>query len=127
VSRFTEFLTTDGEKPWRHRDEEFVARQVSRAELVEKWERGWSVLFATLGALTDQHLSQTVHIRRQKLLIVEALHRSLAHVSYHVGQIVLLAKVARGDAWGSLSIPLGQSERYNQAPDKDKPAPAVEK
>src|SRR5262245_31376594 len=82
VSRFTEFLTSDGEKPWRHRDEEFVARDVSRAELLEKWERGWSVLFATLGALTDEHVSHTVHIRRQPLSVVEALHRSLAHVSY---------------------------------------------
>lgn len=127
VSRFTEFLTSDGEKPWRHRDEEFVPRQVTRAELLEKWERGWSVLFATFGALTDAHLPQVVHIRRQPLQVVEALHRSLAHVSYHVGQIVLVAKTARGDTWRSLSIPLGQSERYNQAPGKDRPAPAPEK
>ena len=127
VSRFTDFLTTDGDKPWRHRDEEFVVRRVSRAELQEKWERGWTVLFATLGTLTDEHLSHTVHIRRQPLPVVEALHRSLAHLSYHVGQIVLLAKSARGDSWRSLSIPLGQSERYNQTPDKDKPARAVEK
>ena len=127
VSRFTEFLTSDGEKPWRHRDEEFVAREVSRHELVEKWERGWSVLFATLGTLTDEQLSHVVHIRRQPLPVVESLHRALAHVAYHVGQIVLIAKTARGGAWRSLSIPLGQSEQYTHAPVKDKPASALEK
>lgn len=113
VSRFTDFLTTDGEKPWRHRDEEFDRRDVTRAELLEKWERGWSVLFETLTALSDADLSRTVHIRAQPIQVVEALHRALAHVSYHVGQIVLVARAARGEGWRYLSIPPGQSETYN--------------
>ena len=122
ASRFTDFLTTDGEKPWRHRDEEFVERTVGRTELLEKWERGWSVLFATLADLTDADLAKTVHIRAQPVAVVEALHRALAHVSYHVGQIVLLGRVAAGEGWQYLSIPPGQSESYNRGAVKDRPA-----
>lgn len=120
ASRFTDFLTTDGEKPWRHRDEEFVERAVSRSELLEKWERGWSVLFQTLASLTDANLSGSVTIRRQPASVLEALHRSMAHVSYHVGQIVYLGKSIRGEAWSYLSIPPGQSETYNQDPKRRK-------
>lgn len=114
-SRFTDFLTADGEKPWRHRDEEFESRAVSRVELLEKWERGWAVLLGALADLTDDQLTRTVTIRRQPLQVHEALHRSLAHASYHVGQIVYIAKTFRGDAWRSLSIPRGQSEAANRA------------
>jgi uncharacterized damage-inducible protein DinB len=113
-SRFTDFLTTDGEKPWRMRDEEFEPRRVSRAELQEKWEQGWTVLLASLSDLTDAHLDQPVTIRGQKLSVHDALHRSLAHTSYHAGQIVFIAKAFRGDAWTSLSIPPGQSAAYNK-------------
>lgn len=115
TSRFTDFLTTDGEKPWRHRDEEFDRREVSRAELNDKWERGWSVAFAAIGALTDADLSRVVHIRAQPVRVADALHRALAHVSYHVGQIVLLARASRGGAWRYLSIPPGQSDAFNKA------------
>ena len=114
-SRFTDFLTSDGEKPWRDRDSEFVARHVTRAELQAKWEEGWRVLFAVLADLADADLERTVTIRAQSLTVVEALHRSLAHTSYHVGQIVYVAKALRGADWQSLSIPPGQSARYNQA------------
>jgi len=114
-SRFTNFLTEDGEKPWRKREEEFDTRQVSRPELLAKWEAGWQPLFAALAGLTDDDLDRTVTIRGQALAVHEALHRSLAHTSYHVGQIVLLAKEARGSAWKSLSIPRGQSDAYNRA------------
>jgi hypothetical protein len=110
-SRFTDFLTADGEKPWRGRDEEFVARTVNRAELLERWEDGWRVLFTTLGALKDDDLKRSVTIRRQPLTVCEALHRSLGHVSYHVGQIVYIAKSTRGAAWTFMSIPPGQSEK----------------
>src|SRR6185436_21143865 len=96
-SRFTDFLTSDGEKPWRHRDEEFESRAVSRVELVEKWERGWAVLFGTLADLTDDQLNQTVTIRREPFLVHQALLRLLAHASYHVGQIVYIAKSLRGN------------------------------
>jgi uncharacterized damage-inducible protein DinB len=115
-SRFTDFLTTDGEKPWRRRDEEFDARQVTRQELLEKWEAGWRVLLATLAELDDGQLGRTITIRGQALRVDEALHRSLAHTAYHCGQIVLLAKNARGAAWRSLSIPRGKSDEANKNP-----------
>jgi len=120
-SRFTDFLTTDGEKPWRKRDEEFEPRAVTREELFAKWEDGWRVLLATLDSLTDDDLERTVLIRGQNLLVREALLRALAHASYHVGQIVYAAKVALGDQWTYLSIPPGQSDQYNQQPTLDRP------
>lgn len=113
-SRFTDFLTTDGEKPWRRRDEEFAARKVTHAELQAKWEAGWNTLLRALEELDDTHLDHAVIIRGQPLSVIEALHRALAHCSYHVGQIVYVAKAFRGDQWSSLSIPLGQSEAYNR-------------
>jgi len=119
-SRFTDFLTSDGEKPWRRRDEEFEGRSVSRSELIEKWEQGWATLLGALGQLGDEHLAATVTIRGQSLRVHEALHRSLAHLAYHVGQIVYVARALRGDAWRYLSIPPGQSDAYNQAPTKEK-------
>jgi len=109
TSRFTDFLTSDGEKPWRDRDSEFLARQVKRAELQAKWEDGWRVLFAALSALTDADLAKPVTIRGQPHTVAEALHRSLAHTSYHVGQIVFVAKALRGADWRYLTIPPGQS------------------
>lgn len=121
-SRFTDFLTTDGEKPWRQREEEFKARTVTRPELLAKWSEGWDVLLGALSSLTDQQLQRTVTIRSQPLLVHEALHRSLAHLSYHVGQIVYVAKAMRGKDWKYLSIPPGKSDAYNQAPTSEKPA-----
>lgn len=120
-SRFTDFLTSDGEKPWRQREEEFQARTVSRDELAAKWEQGWEVLLQTLGTLQDEQLRETVTIRRQPLTVHEALHRSLAHTSYHVGQIVYLAKSIRGESWKYLSIPPGGSAAYNRDGTKDRP------
>lgn len=111
-SRFTDFLTSDGEKPWRNRDEEFDDRAVSRAEFLAKWDGGWAVLFAALDTLTDANLRDTITIRGQALKVHEALHRSVAHTAYHVGQMLYLAKTFRGDAWTSLSIPRGQSPTY---------------
>jgi Protein of unknown function (DUF1572) len=116
-SRFTDFRTADGEKAWRNRDEEFAERPVTREQLLEKWESGWQVLFAALDALTDDDLHQTITIRRQPLAIHQALHRSLAHTSYHVGQIVYVAKGFRGAGWRSLSIPKGASAAYMQGTD----------
>ena len=108
-SRFTDFLIADGEKPWRDRDAEFKSRRVTKSELLEKWEEGWGVLFATLRDLTDSDLGRSVTIRGYPLSAAEALHRSLAHISYHVGQIVFIAKAMRGKEWENLSIPPGQS------------------
>ena len=99
ASRFTDFLRSDGEKLWRHREEEFADRTVTRDELLVKWEQGWTVLFEALAGLTDEHLTQQVTIRGQSLAVHDALHRSLAHTSYHVGQIVYLARSLRGDDW----------------------------
>ena len=121
-SRFTDFLTTDGEKPWRQREEEFRARTVGRPELLTKWEEGWQPLLDTLDKLSDSDLTRTITIRGQPLRVDEALHRSLAHLSYHVGQIVYLAKSFRGKDWKYLSIPPGQSDQYSKAPTRDKAA-----
>ncbi len=112
-SRFTEFRTSDGEKPWRDRDEEFVLRTVTKTALLEKWERGWRALLTAISELTDADLLHTVTIRRQQLRIDQALQRSLAHTAYHIGQVVFLAKQIRSGGWQCLSIPLGGSAAHN--------------
>ena len=121
-SRFTDFLTTDGEKPWRHREEEFHRRAVTRDELLAKWRLGWDALDRALAGLTDDHLTDAVTIRGQALPVHDALHRSVTHASYHVGQIVYLAKALRGADWQYLSIAPGQSEAYNRAPTLERPS-----
>lgn len=121
-SRFTDFPDSDGEKPWRNRDEEFWPRpDVSRAEVIEKWNEGWGILLAALAPLSDADLSRTVVIRGEKSQVHDALHRLLAHTSYHVGQIVYLAKAFRASDWECLTIPLGKSAEYNQNPTHEKP------
>ena len=119
-SRFTDFLTTDGEKPWRKRDAEFEERNLTKSKLLQLWDDGWLVLFTTLDELSDDDLDKTVTIREKELTVADALHRSLAHVSYHVGQIVYIARMIVGKEWKSLSIPRGGSNAYNQNPDKEK-------
>jgi len=116
-SRFTDFETADGEKPWRNRDEEFEPRTVSRAEVMAKWDDGWQVVFAVLDRLTDDTLHKVVTIRQQPLTIHQALHRSMAHTSYHVGQMVYIAKALRGSGWRTLSIPRGASQEFFQKAD----------
>jgi uncharacterized damage-inducible protein DinB len=124
ASRFTDFLTSDGEKPWRDRESEFERRPATRTELMEGWARGWRILYAALDSMTDGDLDKTVTIRGQPLTVREALHRSLAHTSYHVGQVVYLAKSRRGPAWRYLSVPPGRSSAYNRNPVHEK-APRV--
>jgi uncharacterized damage-inducible protein DinB len=119
-SRFTNFLTEDGEKPWRIRDEEFEEKLEGRALLLEKWDESWKILFDQLDALKDSDLDKMVKIRGKELTICDALQRSLAHTSYHVGQIVLLARVYVGSKWQSLSIPRGKSQEYNLNPTKER-------
>ena len=121
-SRFTDFLTSDGEKPWRHREEEFSRRAITKDELLAYWEGGWAVVLETLRDLSDADLDREVTIRGQPLLVVEALHRSLAHASYHVGQIVFQARGLKGTGWRWLSIPPGQSDQYNARPTMEKAA-----
>jgi hypothetical protein len=113
-SRFTDFLTTDGEKPWRDRESEFAARAVTSAELTAKWEEGWSAALGAIAALSDADLARTVTIRTQPLSVLTALQRSLAHTSYHVGQIVFLARLLAGGGWQWLTIPPGQSDAFNR-------------
>jgi hypothetical protein len=121
-SRFTEFLTADGEKPWRNRDDEFQPRPgITRTELLEKWDEGWATLFASLASLTDDDLFKTVVIRNEQFRAHEALHRLMAHASYHVGQMVYLGKAIRSGDWNCLSIPLGQSQAYNSNPVGQRP------
>ena len=114
-SRFTDFRTSDGEKPWRNRDDEFETASLSRPQLLDGWDEGWRVLFEAVGGLTEADLSATVTVRNQPMRIDEALHRSLAHAAYHVGQIVYVAKAMRSEAWKCLSIPRGGSQAHNQA------------
>ena len=125
LSRFTDFLTSDGEKPWRHRETEFEDRHVSRGELVEKWRAAWKTLFDAMDPLTDEELTRSVTIRGQSLTVCEALHRSLAHTSYHVGQMTYIGKMLRGEEWMYLTIPPGGSAEYNANPVLEKgPEPA---
>lgn len=112
-SRWTDFLTTDGEKPWREREAEFAADITTRAELLEKWEAGWQCLFTALDSLDEADLGRTVYIRNMGHTVVEAINRQLTHYAYHVGQIVYLGQQQRGSDWKSLSIPRGQSAAYN--------------
>jgi uncharacterized damage-inducible protein DinB len=115
ASRWTDFLTTDGEKPWRNRDDEFVDTFRSPAELLESWERGWTVLFAALKSLTPEDMAKTVTIRGEPHTVPLALARSLGHTCYHIGQIVQLARHYAGEKWTTLTIPRGGSEQFNQA------------
>lgn len=113
-SRWTDFLTTDGEKPDRDRDGEFVGAPVRRAELLAMWEDGWRRLFAAIEPLSDADLGRTITIRGEPHSVLQAINRQLGHLSYHVGQIVLLAKHFAGDRWQSLSVPRNQSAEFNR-------------
>jgi len=115
LSRWTDFLTTDGEKEWRNRDTEFETdKNVSRAELNKMWEDGWALFFRTLDSLTDADLDKKVKIRGEEHTVLEALQRQTAHYSYHIGQIVYLAKACKDKNWASLSIPKGKSKEFNE-------------
>ena len=123
-SRFTDFLTSDGEKPWRDREDEFAVRDASPHEVQAKWERGWAVLLAALAELDDDGLQRMVTIRDVGLTIAEALHRSLAHTASHVGQMTYVGKMLRGPKWKYLTIPPGGSTAYNRNPTMEKPPDA---
>ena len=113
-SRFTDFLTSDGEKPDRNRDGEFeMPAAASRAEVLKWWQTAFGVALASIEALKPEDLDRTIYIRREPFLVVEALNRSITHTAYHVGQIVYVARHLAGPAWKSLSIPKGQSAQYS--------------
>lgn len=113
ASRFTNFLTSDGEKPWRDREAEFAERAYTRAEVDRMWAEGFTVLETALVALTEADLGRKVTIRDQPLTVHAALSRSVAHLAYHVGQLVLLARQLADAPWQSLSIPRGKSAAFN--------------
>jgi hypothetical protein len=116
ISRWTDFLTSDGEKPGRDRDEEFAepAGPVFRADVLALWDRGWSCVFSALEGLTDADLGRTVYIRTEPHSVFEAINRQTAHYAYHVGQIVLLAKHVKGPDWKYITIPRGRSDQFNR-------------
>lgn len=105
LSRWTNFLTEDGEKQWRKRDEEFEVTGFTKEKLIQLWEEGWQLVFKTIESLADEDCSKTVFIRNKPLIVIGAINRQLAHYAYHVGQIVLLAKVLKKNSWLTLSIP----------------------
>ncbi|MEM6722527.1 MAG: DUF1572 domain-containing protein [Bacteroidota bacterium] len=112
-SRWTDFLTSDGEKPWRDRDGEFEDRLKDRKAVETAWESGWECLFGAIRPLTDEDLAQTIYIRNMGHTVTEAINRQLAHYAYHIGQIVFLGRQLKGPSWQSLSIPKGGSKTYN--------------
>lgn len=114
LSRWTDFLSADGEKDWRQRDQEFEAIIKDREELLRKWKEGWSCLFTALSSVNEENFDQKIFIRNQAHTIVEAVNRQLAHYAYHIGQIVYIGKLRKYDAWNSLSIARGQSKQFNR-------------
>jgi hypothetical protein len=114
LSRWTDFLTTDGEKDWRNRDAEFETNITNRQEMLEYWNKGWNCLFDAINSLTETDLEKTIYIRNEGHTVVEAINRQLAHYPYHVGQIIFLAKMLSTNEWKSLSIPKNKSQDYNQ-------------
>ena len=113
LSRWTNFLTMDGEKEWRNREDEFENNIKSKATLTDIWNKGWNCLFDALHSLTENDLQKEIFIRNQGHTIMEAINRQLAHYPYHIGQIVFIGKMLNNDQWLSLSIPKGQSQKYN--------------
>jgi len=105
ISRWTDLLTSDGEKSWRHRDEEFEVFLSNSHELLDKWNAGWNCLFETLGSLTEDDLQKTIYIRSEPHTVLDSINRQLAHCAYHIGQIVFVGKMVAADGWTSLSTP----------------------
>ncbi|HYL91609.1 MAG TPA: DUF1572 family protein [Alphaproteobacteria bacterium] len=120
-SRWTDFLTTDGEKPDRDRDQEFILTAAdTRAELMRRWEASWETVFSTIAGLKPEDLHRTIYIRQDPHTVIQALHRSLTHVVAHIGQIVYLGKHLRGAQWKTLSVPRGKSKEFNALRPEDR-------
>ena len=114
LSRWTNFLTEDGEKEWRKRDEEFEEQQFSRQQLLDKWNEGWNIFLDTLESLKEEDLVKTITVRTQPLVVIDAINRQMAHYSSHVGQIIYIGRWIRSDEWKTLSIPKGNSQQFNK-------------
>lgn len=114
LSRWTNFYTEDGEKEWRHRDTEFEDTYNSKTEMINAWEKGWDCLFEVIDPLKEEDLERIIYIRNEGHSVLEAINRQLCHYSYHVGQLVYVGKLIKGEQWKSLSIPKNQSAIYNK-------------
>lgn len=114
LSRWTDFLTTDGEKEWRSRDNEFNDQNLTKQQLIELWQKGWDCCLNTLNSLTEDDLMKTIHIRSNELIAIDAINRQLTHYPSHVGQIMYIGKIIKNKNWQNLSIAKGHSDAYNQ-------------
>lgn len=115
ISRWTNFLTEDGEKPTRNRDNEFEIHHYTKAQLLQQWEDGWICFLQALQSLTPNDLSKTIYIRQEPLTVTDAINRQLAHYPYHIGQIVYIGRMIKDGQWTNLSIEKGQSDAYNKS------------
>jgi hypothetical protein len=122
LSRWTNFLTEDGEKEWRQRDDEFTIHSYNKQQLIELWEKGWGCFLSTLESLKKKDLKKKVHIRKEPLSVIDAINRQLAHYPYHIGQIIYIAKIIKNTSWKNLSIPKGESQAYNSNAEIKDPA-----
>ncbi len=113
LSRWTDFLTTDGEKEGRNRDTEFEEQHLTKQQLLDHWQKGWDCLLLALNTLTGEDLLKTIYIRGEGLLVIDAINRQMAHYPYHVGQIVYLARIIKNEQWQNLSIAKGHSDQFN--------------
>lgn len=112
ISRWTDFLTSDGEKSWRNRDEEFEGTYSSKEELLAAWEKGWDVVFSTISSLKEEDVLKSITIRGEAHSVLQAIHRQISHYGYHIGQIVYVGKQVKNEQFTSLSIPRGYSEQF---------------
>ncbi|MES1198096.1 MAG: DUF1572 family protein [Chitinophagaceae bacterium] len=115
LSRWTNFLTEDGEKEWRQRDDEFEIHSYSKQQLIDLWEKGWTCFLNALETLKEEDLLKTIYIRKEPLSVIDAINRQLAHYPYHIGQILYIGKIVKNHEWKNLSVPKGQSQQYNTA------------
>ena len=122
LSRWTSFLTEDGEKEWRQRDDEFEIHSFSKQQVIDLWQKGWDCFLQALDSLTEDDLLKTVHIRQEPLTVIDAINRQLAHYPYHIGQVLFIGKMIKDKNWKSLSIPKGNSQAYNQGKEVKDPA-----
>lgn len=122
LSRFTNFLTEDGEKEWRQRDNEFEIHDLSKQQIIDLWNQGWQCCFEALEHLTENDLLTIIYIRQEPLTVVDAINRQLAHYPYHIGQLIYIGRMIKNKDWKSLSIPKGQSSQYNSGEQLKDPA-----
>jgi hypothetical protein len=122
LSRWTNFLTEDGEKEWRQRDDEFEIHHYSKQQLLDLWEKGWSCFLTAIEPLNKKELKQIITIRKESLTVIDAINRQLAHYPYHIGQIVFIGKMIKNNDWKTLSIPKGDSKKYNSSTEIKDPA-----